>query len=61
MYVWCTRVQYMEKTLTIRVSEEDLALWREAAWRRKMTLSSWCRLMMGQAAKQTLEKVPSPE
>ena len=36
----------MEKTLTVRVSEEELALWREAAWARRVSLSAWVRALL---------------
>jgi uncharacterized protein (DUF1778 family) len=47
------------KTLTVRVSEEDLALWKEAAWIRKTSLSQWTRLVLTATAKQTVEKKES--
>jgi hypothetical protein len=47
----------MEKPkLTVRVSEGELAVWREAAWARRASLSDWVRLALDVAAsKQAVE------
>ena len=39
----CINVLYMEKTLTVRVVESELELWREAAWAARLSLSEWVR------------------
>lgn len=39
--------------LTVRVSEEQLDAWKEAAWIRKVTLSDWVRKVLDATAERT--------
>lgn len=42
--------------LTVRVTEEQLAAWKEAAWTRKITLSDWVRAVLDATAAATTKK-----
>jgi uncharacterized protein (DUF1778 family) len=46
----------MERKLTVRIEEEDLALLKEAAWLRKTSLSQWIRSVTLATAKRTIEE-----
>lgn len=47
---------YMESKLTVRVSEEELAAWKEAAWLRRTSLSDWVRKVLSANAQKTREE-----
>lgn len=45
----------MGKKLTVMVSDEMLALWKEAAHIRRVTLSEWVRRVLTATAENTKE------
>lgn len=47
----------MKKKLTVEVEEEMLALWKEAAHIRQVTLSEWVRRVLNATASKTKEEV----
>ena len=57
---FCTAVPYcayMGSKLTVRVSEGELAAWKEAAWLRRTSLSDWVRKVLDANAKKTKEEL----
>ena len=57
LYVSLTYMLYMlygggmvKKQMTIRVSEEELRVWREAAFLRRVSLSEWVRRVLSAMA-----------
>lgn len=46
----------MKKKLTVQAEEEELALWREAAYLRRSTLSAWVRRVLTATATSIKEK-----
>ena len=47
----------MGSKLTVRVSEGELAAWKEAAWLRRTSLSDWVRKVLDANAKKTKEEL----
>lgn len=45
-----------EKRVCIRVSEEEMAIMKEAAWRKRMTMSDWVRQVMLREAQKVKVK-----
>ena len=45
----------VDRKLTVRISDEDLALLKEAAWRQRMSLSEWIRMVTLAVAKKTVD------
>jgi predicted HicB family RNase H-like nuclease len=41
------------KKLTVRVTEQELQEWRDAAWLRKVSLSEWVRKVLTATAQET--------
>jgi len=50
----------MARNLAVRVSDEEMELWKEAAWTRRASLSSWVRAVLTATAKSTLS-IPSQD
>jgi predicted HicB family RNase H-like nuclease len=46
---------YMDSKLTVRASEEELRLWREAAWQRRVSLSEWVRVLLTANAEKVVK------
>ena len=44
------------RKLTVRAREGELALWREAAWVRRVSLSQWVRLVLTATAERTMRE-----
>jgi hypothetical protein len=40
----------------VKVADEELELWKEAAWLERLTLSAWVRAQTNQAAKRRVRK-----
>lgn len=49
-----------EKKLTVKVSEHELELWKEAAYRRRVSLSEWVRRVLSATAEQTVGRREEP-
>jgi predicted HicB family RNase H-like nuclease len=43
----------MKKKLTVMVEEEEIQVWKEAAFARRVSLSEWVRRVLTSIAEQT--------
>lgn len=49
-----------EKRVCVRVSEEEMAILKEAAWARRLTLSDWVRQTMLREARKAQSRASAP-
>jgi hypothetical protein len=45
------------KSVTVSIREEELEVWKEAAWRERKTLSAWVRDRCGAKKQETMKTV----